>query len=482
MARLAGPTIAELTSTYTSNSFNGFGSGITSKPEFIADVAGTVTGVRIGVNDFGTDNYIEVQLFKRTTSSGVFTLVGTGNTPTGTASPQLITLTITGDATCSIGDEFCILQFGDVSATDAGATWRSANDGSVAQGADGGLAGVDGALEGNPPATFDLDAIGTETAGSFWMQVDGTAGSSDTTPDSFSFTDLTGQVVSSVIESSVVTITGIDAATAISISGDASAEFRISTDGGTTFGSYTNVATTVEVNDQVQLRLTSSASNVTSVDAVLDVGGVTDTWTVTTAAASGDTTPDAFTFTDVTDQTVSTQVESNVIVVTGIDTTTPISISGTGTPEYRISTDGGTTFGAYTSSAGNVEVNDQVQVRVTTSASFSTAVDAALNIGGVIDTFSATTGAAPVYGVTETLETLGSPGTFEPDKEYFFTVLDATTLAIVTGPTAQTTSSGVFTITGLSDATEYIVVVVDDADGDNLSNTRAYRLTSAEIV
>jgi hypothetical protein len=176
MARLAGPTVAQLSTDYTGSSFNGFGSGITSKPEFIADVAGTITGVYINVNDFGTDNYIEVQLFKRTTSSGVFTLVGTGNTPTGTAAPQLVTLTITGDSNCAVGDEFALIQIGDVSATDGGATWRAATDDSVAQGADGGVVGIDGSFLGNAPATFDLDSLGTESAGSFWYQVDGTTG------------------------------------------------------------------------------------------------------------------------------------------------------------------------------------------------------------------------------------------------------------------------------------------------------------------
>jgi hypothetical protein len=42
----------------------------------------------------------------------------------------------------------------------------------------------------------------------------------------------------------------------------------------------------VVASDTVQLRVTSSASNSTAVAVTLDIGGVTDEWTVTTVAAS----------------------------------------------------------------------------------------------------------------------------------------------------------------------------------------------------
>lgn len=101
-----------------------------------------------------------------------------------------------------------------------------------------------------------------------------------------------------------------------------------------------------------------------------------------TTAASSDTTPDAYSFTDQTDVALSTLTTSNTITVTGIDASTPISITG---GEYSIN------GGAYTASPGNVVVNDTVTLRVTSSASYNTLVDVDLDIGGVLDTWSVTT-------------------------------------------------------------------------------------------
>lgn len=97
-----------------------------------------------------------------------------------------------------------------------------------------------------------------------------------------------------------------------------------------------------------------------------------------------DTTPDAFTFTDVTNASTSTDYESNTITVTGIDASTPISITG-----GQYSKNGG----AYTAASGTVLVNDTVKVKATSSGSASTAVNVVLTIGGVSDTYTVTTAA-----------------------------------------------------------------------------------------
>lgn len=102
-----------------------------------------------------------------------------------------------------------------------------------------------------------------------------TGGGSDTTPDAFSFTDQTGIALSTQVESNTITVAGIDAAAAISITGGG-AEYRINA------GAYTTVAGTVNNGDTVQLRMTSSGSYITAVNTTLDIGGVTDQWTVTT--------------------------------------------------------------------------------------------------------------------------------------------------------------------------------------------------------
>lgn len=145
-------------------------------------------------------------------------------------------------------------------------------------------------------------------------------------------------------------------------------------------GAYTSDAGTVVVGDTIAVRATSSADFSTAVNVVLTIGGVEDTYTVTTLAE--DATPAAFTLTDVTGATVSTAYTSNTITVAEINTTVAISITG-GTYSKN--------GGAFTADAGTVASGDTVAVKATSSASFETAVDVVLDIGGVTDTYSVTT-------------------------------------------------------------------------------------------
>lgn len=126
--------------------------------------------------------------------------------------------------------------------------------------------------------------------------------------------------------------------------------------------------------------------------------GLTMSGSAGSAAAPSDDVPDAFTFTDITDATVSTQYTSNEITVAGIDIASAISITG-GT--YSVN------GGAYTASSGTVSNGDTVTVRVTSSGSASTAVNVVLTIGGVSDTYTVTT-AAPAFGVPAPMGTFSN--------------------------------------------------------------------------
>jgi hypothetical protein len=201
---------------------------------------------------------------------------------------------------------------------------------------------------------------------------------SDTVPTAFTFTDQTGAEFSTVTTSNTITVAGIDTASPISITGG-----TYSKNGG----AYTSTAGTVLVGDTVAVRITSSTSPSTAVNATLSIGGVTDTFTVTTRAY--DTVPTAFTFTAVSSATISTQYVSNSITVAGVDAGVNVPISITG-GEYAINTGSG--FGAFVSAAGNVQLGHQVQTRVTSSASGNTSVSATLNIGTVTAVYSVSTG------------------------------------------------------------------------------------------
>ena len=73
------------------------------------------------------------------------------------------------------------------------------------------------------------------------------------------------------------------------------------------------------------MRVISSNSFSTTVNTTLTIGGVSDTYSVTTLAA--DTTPDAFTISAVTDADLNKDYTSNPIVISGINVGIPISIS-----------------------------------------------------------------------------------------------------------------------------------------------------------
>jgi hypothetical protein len=105
----------------------------------------------------------------------------------------------------------------------------------------------------------------------------------DTTPDAYTFTAQNNAARSTVTTSNAITVTGIDSAAAISISGG---EYSVSTDGGTNWSDWsTATPATVSLNHQVKVRLTSSANYSSAATATLTIGGVNGAFSVTTEAA-----------------------------------------------------------------------------------------------------------------------------------------------------------------------------------------------------
>lgn len=101
---------------------------------------------------------------------------------------------------------------------------------------------------------------------------------SDSTPTQFTFVDQADVSLSTVIQSSSITIAAIDIPAAISV-----VNGEYSKNGA----AFTAVSGTVVLNDQVRVRHTSSAANSTAVNTVLTVDSISDTFTSTTLAAQG---------------------------------------------------------------------------------------------------------------------------------------------------------------------------------------------------
>lgn len=95
-----------------------------------------------------------------------------------------------------------------------------------------------------------------------------------------------------------------------------------------------------------------------------------------------DSTPDAFSFTAVTNSEVNTEVSSAPVSVVGINQSVTVSITG-GT--YSIA------GGAFTNAAGTVSNGQSIIVKVTSSSATNTPVEAVLTVGGVTGNFKVTT-------------------------------------------------------------------------------------------
>ncbi len=99
-------------------------------------------------------------------------------------------------------------------------------------------------------------------------------GDIDKTPDPFHFTDQTGVTPSTLITSNTITVSGINRATPVSISGG---EYSINGN------PYTNSNDYVYNGDEITVRLLSSAQNNTTSSAVLNINGISDSFDVTTS-------------------------------------------------------------------------------------------------------------------------------------------------------------------------------------------------------
>lgn len=103
----------------------------------------------------------------------------------------------------------------------------------------------------------------------------------DTKPDSFRFIDVEDAGLGQVIESNPVGITGINAKADVTISGG---EYRIEGSDGNS--DWTNIPGQVDSSQRIRVRLTSAEVYGAPRHVTLSVGGVTDTFTVTTTIST----------------------------------------------------------------------------------------------------------------------------------------------------------------------------------------------------
>ncbi|MCX7096681.1 MAG: multiheme c-type cytochrome [Methylococcales bacterium] len=195
---------------------------------------------------------------------------------------------------------------------------------------------------------------------------------SDTSPDQFTFTDKTNVALKTAIQSNAITVKGIDAPVPLFVTGG---QFSING------GAYKSGSAIVTKGKTVRLKQTSATTNSTTTDTVLTIGGVSDTFSVTTLPAP-DTAPDAFSFKALRNVPLSTLLKSETITVTGLGAKAPISISG-----GKFSINGG----AFRTASTTISNGKTVRVQLLSAATNYTDSQAVLAIGGVSGVFSATT-------------------------------------------------------------------------------------------
>lgn len=106
---------------------------------------------------------------------------------------------------------------------------------------------------------------------------------SDAAPDAFAFTDQTEATPSAVVTSNQLTLSGLGGHSDVTVTGG---EYRVLNSDDTSWQDWTAAAGTIHPGQKLQLRVTASASTSTAVSATVTVGGVSDTWSVTTYASA----------------------------------------------------------------------------------------------------------------------------------------------------------------------------------------------------
>ncbi len=232
----------------------------------------------------------------------------------------------------------------------------------------------------NSAATPGADVVTTLTIGGVSGTFTSVTVGPDTTPDAVVFTPVSGVLASTVIESNVQTITGINVPTLVSITGG-----ELSINGG----AYTTTPSgNVTAGTTVRVRHTSASAPGTNITTTLTVGTLQTTFVSTTEGA--DTTPDVLAFADQLGVEPSTLITSNAQIIRGINTAVSVGVQG---GEYAIN------GGAFTSAASTANNGDSVVVRHTSPSGFTTPTITTLTTGTTSTTFRSVTRAQITTGL-----------------------------------------------------------------------------------
>lgn len=312
--------------------------------------------------------------------------------------------------------------------------------------------------------------------------------SGDSTPDGFSFPNLTNAALNYTFTRSAE-ITGINTTVTVSRGGDSSASFAVSSSSTTPANSAFTVADKTLTNNQyVHFRMASSLAYSTSKTANISVGTVTSpNWTITTRAP--DATPTAFTFTNISG--VARNASQNAYVqITGIEVGVTATISG-GSATFAVSSSTTTPADSAFSAGGKTVANNQyVHVRLTSSNNYNTTVTTTLTAGGVSDGWDVTTQAAPGTVDGFVASQGGTPGSnshglsikSSNGTEMFGVNLRNTAIQVFSTFSIGAGSSQTFACNNANDSTKILIITKGINIGSSQSTTATLSTTSTNFT
>jgi hypothetical protein len=189
----------------------------------------------------------------------------------------------------------------------------------------------------------------------------------DGSPDYFSIAPYNNAPANTEVNSAIFTVTGINVPSSITTTNGA----LISINGGT----YGTSPQTVNNNDNISIRITSSSIPGGEVSTIVTIGNgsttLSNTWVVTTTTA-GDTLPDDFFFFNVNNQPPGIYVYSNTVILSGITSPSTITVSG----GAQASVNGGAWATTVSASEG-----DTLQLRILSSATLGATLTSTITAG-----------------------------------------------------------------------------------------------------
>ncbi len=126
--------------------------------------------------------------------------------------------------------------------------------------------------------------------------------------------------------------------------------------------------------------------------------------------ASGGNTPLPFSFTDLSDQSAETLVSSEIVPISGISASVQVTITGSGTPEFRICNnfDCSTVDHTWGTTAQNIDNGQFLQMRLTTASTKNTTRNAVVTVGTAVASWRVTVADRRLVFVTSTTYTGGA--------------------------------------------------------------------------